>query len=362
MGRETGSDQVRSRFPGYFVQSGHHVKLIDDLRRLRCPVNQEEFERTVFCIVKPDGVASGLLLDISDWWSGKGFQIDHVLPIWRPQERNFEELYKFNLTLRNSQNQLGSWWMNRKVYTMGPSIGLLLSREGQAGAELYEAVAELKGASDPFVGRPGELRFDLGAPNATMNLFHCADDPISSVREYLIFAGVSGLRNLSMTLGKHRDSNESRNKLSAIQGALPRVHDLDTSHVLTRIVLNAFLIAGVEAEAAGTMRALLAERLPDAASRMQRLLGLRSELARTADANHARLESVGSGFYEALKTTLLFPNVKDDEVDKALETLAGYGVVMSEWDRMNLVSTAHYHWHSSAQLPTAASDQVAAQE
>lgn len=148
--------------------------------------NLEFFETHAFALFKPDAIKRGLVLEMIRWLSNKGYAVKLVDMVSNPQEWQFEQLYKFNLTVNNENNQLGRWWLNRRIYTLGPSISLLLEYKDDPRAT-YSQLKKHKGSSDPSDFNPGELRSDFRATSTTMNLFHCADDPFSSYREFLIF-------------------------------------------------------------------------------------------------------------------------------------------------------------------------------
>lgn len=105
------------------------------------------------------------------------------------RERNFEELYKFNLTRHNAANMLCAWWLARRVYTMGPSVDLLLSHQNSdcRGQPFYKLLGNIKGVSNPYACDPVSLRGSLRACNRSLNLVHVSDSPMASVREFSIF-------------------------------------------------------------------------------------------------------------------------------------------------------------------------------
>jgi nucleoside diphosphate kinase len=113
--------------------------------------------------------------------------------------RDFEELYKFNLTRYNEQNMLGSWWLNNQVYMAGASVAVLVFQTVPSNEGVHTAVGRLKGASSPFLAMPGELRYDLKASNRSINLIHTADDPLSTAREVLLFQSPDWLRRALAT-------------------------------------------------------------------------------------------------------------------------------------------------------------------
>jgi len=155
-----------------------------------------EVEDMCFVLLKPDILASkkeGLL-----WERMIDAGIEPLLS-WACLQsgvREFEELYKFNLTLNNDQCMLSSWWLHNQPYQMGPVVGLLIrvpkSLRGATAASDF--IAQLKGPSNPFLAASGHWRYDMISTNMALNLVHTSDDPISSVREFRIFGSLALLR------------------------------------------------------------------------------------------------------------------------------------------------------------------------
>ena len=170
--------------PGFFKESGcAHSYLEDD------PVPEEVatlLARACFVLIKPDALLSGKAGQIFEFLESFGLQIVDSFLVQKPQEWHFEELYKYNLTLMNSQNQISVWWLNRQIYTYGPSLAAVLVAP-ENGPSAVDLVARIKGPSTPRLCKPEHLRWRFHATNSALNLFHASDGPISSWREWAIF-------------------------------------------------------------------------------------------------------------------------------------------------------------------------------
>jgi nucleoside diphosphate kinase len=313
----------------YFLKAGHHVPFL-----AANPLADWELatlETTAFALIKPDAVASGLTGPICDWLEARGYEIAYADGLWRPREHQFEALYQFNLTLRNSHNQLASWWLNRQLYTLGPSVLLLLRRPGRESS-VYSALVSDKGPSDPFRGRPGELRHDFTACNMTMNLFHCSDDPISTAREFLIFRHRDQLREALGRIGS--SATTGRPGVAQLAAAVEPGPPVDAMDAVRRLVLRALLEAD---QAAGAPLADPVPRGPDwpIARRLAHLRGLLLPLK-------PRVEGLESGMRTALLTLLDFPHRPDLDMDQALQVLNGMGLIVPSFQRLAIVSTCHY--------------------
>ncbi|MGW1067469.1 nucleoside-diphosphate kinase [Streptomyces aureus] len=159
-----------------------------------------ELADCVYVMLKPDALAAHVQDAFFGALSSAGLQVVQSWPCLRSGPREYEELYKFNLTLQNEQNMLSHWWLTSRQFTIGHSIALLVRVPEKVRGErtAYEYFGELKGPSNPYLARPGQLRYDLRATNLALNMVHCADDPLCTAREALIFGNtaqvIAGLR------------------------------------------------------------------------------------------------------------------------------------------------------------------------
>lgn len=182
----------------YFVNNGFHHELLNDIGQRLTTAETEHLQYLSFVLLKPDAVMSGKAKQVIDFLEHSGLNVVDVSALLQPHPSQFEQLYKFNLTRYNQQNMLGAWWLNRRLYEMGPSLLLVVrSRGGRCTA--HTIVSTLKGPSSPYQGRVNELRYELGASNRSINLMHSSDGPISTVREFLIFHSWDRLRHVIRT-------------------------------------------------------------------------------------------------------------------------------------------------------------------
>jgi hypothetical protein len=178
----------------YWTSLGHQHELWRSLRGVLPARCHEELTNCVFMLLKSDALVQGKHEVLLREMAAKGWQVVHARATLTAGPRHFEELYQYNLTVRNESNVLVAWWLNSKIYKMAPSIALLvrIPPDG-SGRTAHQRVKDLKGPSDPFLGESGQLRWAAGAVNLALNLLHTSDDPISSVREFLIFGGAQDL-------------------------------------------------------------------------------------------------------------------------------------------------------------------------
>lgn len=74
-----------------------------------------ELERLVFVLIKPDAIAMGVHREVLKSIESRGWNVLSARTIVNPHPKSFEDLYSFNLTSRNEQNQIGIWWLNSQV-------------------------------------------------------------------------------------------------------------------------------------------------------------------------------------------------------------------------------------------------------
>jgi hypothetical protein len=197
---------------------------------------------TVFVLLKPDSLAAEKDRPILDRLRVAGGHLLHVATTDGAGEGAFEELYKFDLTARNETNMLGAWWLNQRIYDSGPSLIALVyftpDRRGQAGA--HDLVSRLKGPADPRHTLPGQVRHDLAHTAPGLNLLHSSDDPLSTVREFLLFQRFDTLRAaLERAADPKRPRGLAYSRADATVASLgyPRT-DLDFVRTLVRLRLR----------------------------------------------------------------------------------------------------------------------------
>ncbi|WP_197419632.1 nucleoside-diphosphate kinase [Burkholderia sp. TSV86] len=161
------------------------------------PVNlHSEVANSCFVLLKPDILASRKEESLWERLLEAGTQPLIAWVCLHSGLREFEELYKFNLTLHNEQCMLSSWWLHNLPYQMGPVICLLIRVPTEVRREVTASdfIAKLKGPSNPFLATNGHWRHDMVSTNMALNLVHSSDDPISSIWEFRIFGSSEFLK------------------------------------------------------------------------------------------------------------------------------------------------------------------------
>lgn len=172
----------------YLAQLGQADEIWSRLCRRMPAAALERLSECVFLMLKPDALISGRYESLLSGMADAGWQFIHAQATLSAGERHFEELYQYNLTIRNEQNMMCAWWINARLYAMGTSVALMVRvPRGRDRLTAHQQVKRLKGPSNPFKGAAGELRWEAGGTNLALNLLHSADDPISTAREFLIF-------------------------------------------------------------------------------------------------------------------------------------------------------------------------------
>lgn len=202
-----------------------------------------------FILLKPDILASGKEEMLWEKLLAAGVQPLVAWACLHSGVREFEELYKFNLTVNNDQCMLSAWWLHNRPYQMGPVICFLVrvAPEVRGGQSACDFVAWHKGPSNPFLATSGQWRHDIVSTNMALNLVHTADDPMSSARELRIFGSAEILRiALSRSQALGRNEAEAKEIADMVHGEFrmaanvvgyPR-HDLDLVANLVRLKLR----------------------------------------------------------------------------------------------------------------------------
>ena len=133
-------------------------------------------EKTLI-LVKPDGVARGLVGEVISRIEAKGYAIDS-LRMLQADRALLEEHYA---------EHVGKPFYEPLVEFMmsGPIVAIVAS-----GNRVIEGFRSLAGVTDPTVAAPGTIRGDLARDQGTkvvQNIVHGSDSPESAAREIQIF-------------------------------------------------------------------------------------------------------------------------------------------------------------------------------
>ena len=133
-------------------------------------------EKTLI-LVKPDGVARGLVGEVISRIESKGYAIDS-LRILQADRALLEQHYA---------EHIGKPFYEPLVEFMmsGPIVAIVAS-----GNRVIEGFRSLAGVTDPTVAAPGTIRGDLARDQGTtvvQNIVHGSDSPESAAREIQIF-------------------------------------------------------------------------------------------------------------------------------------------------------------------------------
>lgn len=128
-----------------------------------------------FIMVKPDGVARGLVGEVISRFERKGLTLERIrhLTIDEPLAR------------RHYEEHVEKPFFPELVdfITSGPVVAMEWS-----GESAISVCRGLMGATDPKQAAPGTIRGDLGLV-VTHNIIHGSDGPESAARELAIFFG-----------------------------------------------------------------------------------------------------------------------------------------------------------------------------
>ncbi|WP_030434531.1 hypothetical protein [Actinoplanes subtropicus] len=134
-----------------------------------------------FTIVTPDGVMQGVHRRLLDQYGDMvvAYRVRTMTP------ELAERIYVDGLVTDVPGRHISSWWIKRKVFDLGESLGLLLRHPSDDGFQ--ETFTAAKGRSDPLLAEPGTLRNAYRTPNKTFALLHSSDDLLSMVYEASVF-------------------------------------------------------------------------------------------------------------------------------------------------------------------------------
>jgi nucleoside-diphosphate kinase len=128
-----------------------------------------------FIMVKPDGVARGLVGEIISRFERKGLKLERIRGL-EIDERLARTHYAEHVEKPFFPDLL-------EFITSGPVVAMEWSGEGA-----IKVCRDIMGATDPKKAAPGTIRGDLGLA-VTENIVHGSDGPESASRELEIFFG-----------------------------------------------------------------------------------------------------------------------------------------------------------------------------
>jgi nucleoside-diphosphate kinase len=133
-------------------------------------------EKTLI-LVKPDGVARGLVGEVISRIESKGYSIDAVRML--KADRSLLEKHYAEHVGKPFYEPLVEFMMS------GPIVAIVAS-----GNRVIEGFRTLAGVTDPTLAAPGTIRGDLARDQGTkvvQNIVHGSDSPESAAREIEIF-------------------------------------------------------------------------------------------------------------------------------------------------------------------------------
>ena len=133
-------------------------------------------EKTLI-LIKPDGVARGLVGEVISRIESKGYSIDAVRML--KADRSLLEKHYAEHVGKPFYEPLVEFMMS------GPIVAIVAS-----GNRVIEGFRSLAGVTDPTLAAPGTIRGDLARDQGTkvvQNIVHGSDSPESAAREIEIF-------------------------------------------------------------------------------------------------------------------------------------------------------------------------------
>jgi len=133
-------------------------------------------EKTLI-LVKPDGVARGLVGEVISRIEAKGYAVDSLRML--QADRAILEKHYAEHVGKPFYEPLVEFMMS------GPIVAMIAS-----GNRVVEGFRSLAGVTDPTVAAPGTIRGDLARDQGTavvQNIVHGSDSPESAAREIEIF-------------------------------------------------------------------------------------------------------------------------------------------------------------------------------
>jgi nucleoside diphosphate kinase len=281
-------------------------------------VNEVDWERTVFTLIAPDGIARQLGSTILSRMESAGFAPMAWQVLWhRPPA--LDSLHERNIT------QVWKAYQYRLVdqlFTFGPTVTILMGDQLPASAQTgHERLKRLKGQSRTTNWVPGTIRGDLRSVNSLLSLMHSSDSAEESLSECAVFAGTPHLAN--------DDPHDLRATLALLERSAPR-ETRGYRDVLAG--LRAKVIASAWDELPGTLRKSARAMVETGTSELAEP-GSGERLAGLLDADHPLADLLGADFTPAS------PGPDPARVQLVLAT---YGTGLDKWEQLVLASSRRF--------------------
>lgn len=308
-----------------------------------------------FVIFKPDAVASGKVLAILDRLASLGIGLLWFKPLFRFDEHQYEELYRYNIDLDHPKCMVGSLWSLRQPFALNTAIGALIGPvEPGRVADLYVETKRLKGESTPYLARPGQLRYDLNGSSKTLNLIHVSDDPISGLRELRIFCEPDEVGHLLDELARPGSADRAGELHGRNRARLARLLDMlgpretDGDFPAATLRTAAKLVCSI-ADHHGLQHLLEDETFaapPQGLGPCVRAAQLRDRLrvlsAVLAHAPARRQRWQAAATLELLQLLCDLDGWSTEKISYVLGAARSFGIQISDWDALMISSNAFF--------------------
>jgi len=218
-------------------------------------------------LLKPDAVVARRLLPAIDWLSHHGFRIVAA-------ERISLDRHAIRAVWQ-APWQAATWQRRRLADLLATATDslVLLVRTEAGPAPVCVRLTGMKGASDPHLREPGQLRHALGSHSFLLNMAHTADEPADVLRELAVYFDTEDLhRVLRDTLTDTDRATRAKQLASELYARFPPQCLGLAEHTAALLQeLNGLLVGGAVSSAAraclrdtvgpqnGNLRAVLAE-------------------------------------------------------------------------------------------------------
>ena len=182
-------------------------------------------------LLKTDSVISNRAIAGINAICRAGYSIDYAAPV------EFDEVKVQRLW----EHSLGRYSPERvsilsKLMSMAPSIYISIRLEkSPSPLPVSTTITRFKGEAEPDKRRPGQLRYEMGAPKTgILNMVHSSDEPADVVREMGLLLDAKARQNLLASIGKGAAKPYALTLAENLCADAPH-HDLDITSSTARI-------------------------------------------------------------------------------------------------------------------------------
>jgi len=130
-------------------------------------------------VIKPEGWVAGVLPSVLEFLDRNGFRIVDTFRCDELDAIKIREIWRYQWNVAPVERIA----LSEVMLSLGPTYGFVARDEEWDGGVASVRLARMKGPAQPELRVPGQLRYELRAPNRIVSYVHIPDEPADIVRD-----------------------------------------------------------------------------------------------------------------------------------------------------------------------------------